>query len=140
MQHYKNEDATAILHESAFKNKCCVYRLTTHKIFHSITKFMEVISPILCEIASMVKKDHANGMMGYIQLCIQMIDEDYNNVTNTRKDVFYFSTKMTYIYNMDIWMKHSIESLNNKMDKFCEKSSGWVIDHIKFAEFRFIKL
>lgn len=139
MDHFENEHGSAILHESAFKNKCCVYRLTTHENLQTINEFMDVLTPLFTKIVSMNKEDD-NGIIGYVQLCIQMLDEDYNDTINTRKDIFYFSTKMTSIYNLDIWLNHTTESLNNRLEKFSEKSSGWVIDYIRFGEFRFIKI
>lgn len=139
MEHLQDENASIILRESALKKKCCVYRFTTHDNFQSIQGFLHVVTPLLRKIVN-VMKDSDCSLTGHIQLCIQMIDEDYHNEDNTRKDIFYFSTKMTNIYVFNLWLNDVIASLNNKMDAFTDKSSGWIIDYIKFGEFRFIKV
>jgi len=136
MDNIQNDYGCITLQEYAFEKKCAVYRLTTFDTHISIEDFFKNLIPLLINLINHVHKDCE--LIAQLKLSVQMIDENHADGNIKKKDVYYFASKMTAMYDVNSWINESINRLNNQCEVFVNNSSGWVIDYIKFAEFRYM--
>ena len=135
MEFFQNDYGIVTLHDTAFNKKCCVYRITSYTNNVSLSEFFRKFTSILKAIVENVQRQ--SSIIANVKLRAKMVDDKHSD-DGIREASFHFSTKMEKIYIFEAWMQNVIRVIENQIETFVDKGSGWSMDNIEFAEFCYI--
>ena len=139
MKMLANTYGAITLKDSAFKQKCCIYTMKSYKNEISLGNFLNGFEKLILGLAN--KEIESNKtVIAHLRMAIRMKDIDYGDSAATKEDIFYFSTKLMPIYDFASWFHNANNLLNEQIENFLDKGSGWKIDGIEYGELRYITL